>query len=293
MDTPLSPDNPFGPNRTGFAWEKVPLDGRAHLDFGCGNGRLLAALRARGKRRLVGLDVSREAIEAARETLLDVEFVHTTRTVPLPFDDATFDSITMLDVLEHLPEPRQRAVLAEFHRVLTDGGVLIVTVPGQHVFSALDLGNLKFRFPRLHRWFFCLNHSRDEYERRYVANADGLVGDISAEKAWHEHFTPRRLEALLNPAGFDVITFDGSALFMRVISPFNQLLGRLPLLKPLFAKVNQLDARWFRSANLFCVARRKAGYPGSASDAGAQSGSAPGRDNSSEANTDQGGHHHA
>jgi SAM-dependent methyltransferase len=148
-------------------------------------------------------------------------------------------------------------LLAELHRVLQEEGALIVTVPGKHVFSALDMGNLKFRFPRLHRWFHCHRHSRQEYERRYVANPDGLVGDISAKKRWHEHFSRRKLESVLNRNGFSVVEFDGAGLFMRILIGAELTLGRLGPLRSIIRRVVAWDARHFQSANLFCIARKR------------------------------------
>src|SRR6185369_7919268 len=104
-------------------------------------------------------------------------------------------------------------------------GILIVTVPRQHVFSFLDRGNFKFRFPRLHRWYFCWRHSRQEYEYRYANNPDGLVGDISGAKRWHEHFTAKHLAEILAVSGFAVELFDGSALLRRVTSNLLALVG--------------------------------------------------------------------
>jgi SAM-dependent methyltransferase len=147
--------------------------------------------------------------------------------------------------------------LAELHRVLQEEGALIVTVPGKHVFSVLDMGNLKFRFPRLHRWFHCHRHSRQEYERRYVANPDGLVGDISAKKRWHEHFSRRKLESVLNRNGFSVVEFDGAGLFMRILIGAELTLGRLGPLRSIIRRVVAWDARHFQSANLFCIARKR------------------------------------
>lgn len=256
MNTRLSAENPFGPTRAGFAWEHVSRRTGPHLDFGCYDGAFLGALAGEGPRRLVGLDANREAIERARTRFPSVAFVHAPDPLPLPFEDATFESISLLDVLEHVPD--QAALLAELARVLRDDGVLVVTVPRQHVFSCLDLGNLKFRFPRLHRWFYTLTHSRAAYERRYVSNPDGLIGDISAAKAWHEHFTEAGLAALLERAGLKVEQFDGSALLTRLFRPVGIPLQLIPPLRSPIAALARWDARTFASMNLYCLAGKGA-----------------------------------
>ena len=46
---------------------------------------------------------------------------------PIPVFDGTFDGILMSNLLEHIPEPL--ALLQESHRILKQGGVLLVTVP--------------------------------------------------------------------------------------------------------------------------------------------------------------------
>ncbi|HPD29775.1 MAG TPA: class I SAM-dependent methyltransferase [Phycisphaerae bacterium] len=255
MRTVLRPDNPFGPGRHGFAWEHVPSGRRCHLDFGCGSGRFLETLRDKGFQRLIGIDASREAIEAGRRERPGLELIHRREPLPLPFADREIDSISLLDVLEHVVN--QKGLLAELHRVLKDDGVLIVTVPGLHVFSCLDLGNLKFRFPRLHRWFYRLRHSQEDYEHRYAANPDGLIGDISAEKRWHEHFSREDLAGLLSGAGFEVSLFDGSGFFMRLLAPFHHLTRPVGPVNRMFQKLQRGDHLRYESANLFCVARKR------------------------------------
>ncbi|NLE60794.1 MAG: class I SAM-dependent methyltransferase [Planctomycetes bacterium] len=255
MKTVLRPDNPFGPGRHGFAWEHVPAGKRCHLDFGCGSGRFLETLKGKGFQRLIGIDAALEAIEAGRREHPELELIHSKELAPLPFADREIDSISLLDVLEHLVD--QQGLLAEFHRVLKDDGVLIVTVPGLHLFSCLDLGNLKFRFPRLHRWFYLLRHSRQEYEHRYSANPDGLIGDISVEKRWHEHFSRETLAGLLSSADFEVSLFDGSGLFMRVMSPIYHLTRPIGPISRLVQRLQRRDHLRYDSANLFCLARKR------------------------------------
>jgi SAM-dependent methyltransferase len=255
MRTRISPENPYGPNRYGFAWEHIPPGGAAHLDVGCGDGAFLASLQGKNIARLVGVDISRDAIGLARERYPDLELVHLRDTVPLPFQSAAFPSISLLDVLEHVYE--QSALLGELDRILEGDGRLIVTVPGRHVFSALDIGNLKFRFPRLHRWYYCRTGTEAEYEYRFVSNPDGLVGDISAKKRWHEHFSRSKLRSLLNRSGFEVEMFDGTGLCRRVVIVLNYALQHLEPLRAVVRWASHYDSLWFESANLFCACRKK------------------------------------
>ena len=255
MHTKINQDNPHGYDRWGFAWEHVPAEGAAHLDFGCNDGAFLDTLKHKGIGRLVGADISGSAIEQGQRAFPKLELVRISEASKLPFADCAFDSATILDALEHVYE--QRELLCELNRVLKDGGRLIVTVPGRHLFSFLDMGNFKFRFPRLHRWHYCRRHSRQEYEDRYVANAEGLVGDISARKLWHEHFGRGRLGRLLEEAGFEVIDFDGSGFFRRVTFLASYPLRGIRVIRRVLSRLENLDARLFESANLFCVAAKQ------------------------------------
>lgn len=255
MHTKISSDNPHRHNRWGFAWEYVPRGGVTHLDFGCYNGVFLSTLKGKEIGRLVGVDLCEEAVEQGRLRFPELEIIKIRGVTGLPFDDGTFSSVTILDVLEHVCE--QAELLTELNRVLEDGGRLIVTVPGQHLFSFLDMGNFKFRFPRLHRWHYCLWHSREEYECRYESNPDGLIGDISARKRWHEHFSREKLRKLLTEAGFSIIEFDGAGFFSRVVGNVSYFLRWFKLAHRVFTWLGSLDMKLFESVNLFCVAEKR------------------------------------
>lgn len=257
MRTTLGTDNPYGHDRYGFAWERFPVGGRAHLDFGCGDGRFLATLASKNIKRTVGVDVDRDAVQRAEAAAGGrYEVVHIGQVVPLPFADKTFSSVTLMDVLEHVDQ--QRGLLDELHRILDDDGMLIVTVPGRHLFSFLDMGNLKFRFPRLHRWYYCRGHGRPEYDRRYGANPDGLIGDVSATKRRHEHFSRAALERLLIRSGFVVADFDGTGYFIRALKILRWGLGRSRWFRTAMERLMAWDARRFETANVFCIARKRA-----------------------------------
>jgi hypothetical protein len=90
-----------------------------------------------------------------------------------------------------------------------------------------------------------------------VSNPDGLIGDISARKRWHEHFNRPKLQRLLTGAGFSVIDFDGTGLFGRVIFNVGHFLKWLKPAQRAFAKLQSIDNRLFESTNLFCVAEKR------------------------------------
>jgi SAM-dependent methyltransferase len=101
--------------------------GRDVLDVGCNTGygtiRFLPLAN-----RVVGVDVSPRAIEAARERAVDgrPEFVQTSG-FDLPFPDGSFDLVTSFQVLEHVPDPL--VFLRQLARVMRPGGVVILATP--------------------------------------------------------------------------------------------------------------------------------------------------------------------
>ena len=96
---------------------------RTILDAGCGTGINLALLSEFGE--VLGVDCSEEAIRFCH--LRSESNVRSAELERLPFDDRTFDLVTALDVLEHIPGD-ERAV-SEIARVCKPGGCLLVTVP--------------------------------------------------------------------------------------------------------------------------------------------------------------------
>lgn len=102
-------------------------DEAAVLDAGCGTGGFLARLRAaRPRARLYGLDyepiAARRAADKARAAV-------TAGTInALPFPSESFDAVVSLDVLCHMAV-EEPAALAELHRVLKPGGLVVLNLP--------------------------------------------------------------------------------------------------------------------------------------------------------------------
>ena len=94
------------------------------LDVGCGSKPYEGIFRAHVD-EYVGLEL-RESFErtaAAESGAPDVLY----DGKRMPFDDASFDTVLCIQVLEHTPEPRP--LLAEIARVLRPGGLLVLSAP--------------------------------------------------------------------------------------------------------------------------------------------------------------------
>lgn len=94
------------------------------LDIGCANGFLLDEARRR-KWDPYGVEVSKWAVRYASEKLNLNVLRGTLRKAAFP--DQFFDVIVMLDVLEHLPDPRY--TLIEIRRILKNDGMLYISTP--------------------------------------------------------------------------------------------------------------------------------------------------------------------
>lgn len=121
--------------------DRLPLpEGARVLDAGCGSGRTLEELEHYGE--VYGVELDPEAAEVARSR--GVGEVEIGRLEDLPWEDARFDLITCLDVIEHTPD--DRVTLSELRRVCKPGGWLLVTVPAyQSLWSLHDDANHHYR----------------------------------------------------------------------------------------------------------------------------------------------------
>ena len=100
------------------------------LDAGCGTGGFLRwALDRAQLERVCGVDIGSAAIELARERVPEAELAVTPLTT-LPFEDGTFDLVSLNDVLQHVPEDDVELSLGELRRVTTADGTLLVRTGG-------------------------------------------------------------------------------------------------------------------------------------------------------------------
>jgi 2-polyprenyl-3-methyl-5-hydroxy-6-metoxy-1,4-benzoquinol methylase len=107
--------------------------GKTLLDVACGAGGPALRIAATTGCSVAGVDIHEGAVKtasslAAQRGLAErAEFRSTDATGQLPFTDASFDAITCIDAINHLPErPR---VVADWARLLKVGGQLLFTDP--------------------------------------------------------------------------------------------------------------------------------------------------------------------
>jgi len=125
--------------------ELIPHEVKSILDIGCGSGAFLNALPTNYK--TVGVDFSREALQYVKTVTVQ------SNAGALPFPDSSFDLVTCLEVLEHLPYTTFPDTLCEITRITRK--YVIVSVPNQ---QNLDL--LLVRCPICHCQFHPRYHVR-------------------------------------------------------------------------------------------------------------------------------------
>ncbi|WP_254840590.1 class I SAM-dependent methyltransferase [Natronomonas marina] len=105
--------------------ERLPADPLV-VDVGCGDGaRTLANLPAGS----VGVDFARRGLELAAETVPSARLLQADM-LRLPIRDGVADAVTAYHAVFHVERTRHPEVYAQFARVLADGGVLLMTLPG-------------------------------------------------------------------------------------------------------------------------------------------------------------------
>jgi len=121
----------------------IAQDTNSILDVGCGNGIFVNTLMHRFPHRfnrLTGLDLSEEALKYVRTE----KFAGS--VAKLPFEDQSFDLVTCLEVLEHLPQEDFEKGISELQRVSKK--YIIITVPNDQ-----DLATSLVMCPKCYCWF--------------------------------------------------------------------------------------------------------------------------------------------
>ncbi|NOK63606.1 MAG: hypothetical protein GFH27_549297n54 [Chloroflexi bacterium AL-W] len=133
--------------------------GDCYLDAGCGVTPLAHTVAMRGVHVEACDGDKRQISEMQRfrpERIYGTEVRYKTQDLTkLTYRDATFDAVSCVSVLEHIPAPQDQQAIKELMRVLKPGGVLVVSVDftptTQHVLGGNKLAYYLQRATQLAR----------------------------------------------------------------------------------------------------------------------------------------------
>jgi ubiquinone/menaquinone biosynthesis C-methylase UbiE len=112
------------------------------LDVGCGTGRWLRRYVQRDARPM-GLDATRDMLRRAADKGTACPMVNSPAQ-SLPFCDGSFDLVSAITVIQHIPPADQRDAIKEMTRVLRPGGHLLlldlIRGEGPHIFPRSPKG---------------------------------------------------------------------------------------------------------------------------------------------------------
>jgi ubiquinone/menaquinone biosynthesis C-methylase UbiE len=100
------------------------------LDAGCGVGRPTAEFLANNGFEVTGVDISERMVELAAKNVPKASFLQK-NIVDLDFPDASFDGAICVYTLWHVPRKNHEKIIANFHRMLRDNGILVINT-GTH-----------------------------------------------------------------------------------------------------------------------------------------------------------------
>jgi ubiquinone/menaquinone biosynthesis C-methylase UbiE len=138
MPVPQLVRSPFGSElRWRYKWASRYCRGKRVLDVPCGMGWGSSMIHRSAF--LVGMDVDLAAVAEASMRYPQIGKFLGADMARLPFRSATFDVVTCLEGIEHVPEDAAVSFLAEAARVLAPAGLLLLSSP--HATAGRHSGN--------------------------------------------------------------------------------------------------------------------------------------------------------
>ena len=125
-DGDFRPLHDLNPARLDYIEARAGLAGLEVLDVGCGGGLLAEGMARRGA-RVIGIDLAPEVLAVARlhalESGVAVDYRQETVESLAVARPASFDLVTCLEMLEHVPDPA--AIVQSLARLVRPGGHVV------------------------------------------------------------------------------------------------------------------------------------------------------------------------
>ena len=141
-ESEFKPLHQINPLRLDYIDRRAQLNGKQVLDVGCGGGILSESMAQRGA-QVTGIDMGQAPLAVARlhqlESGIEVNYQRTTAEALAEDRPASFDVVTCLEMLEHVPDPA--SIIQACTRLLKPGGqVFFSTInrnPKSYVFAII------------------------------------------------------------------------------------------------------------------------------------------------------------
>ena len=149
----FKPLHEINPLRLDYIDRRAPLAGKRVLDVGCGGGILAEGMAARDA-HVMGIDMGETGLAVAElhllESGLDVEYRQGTPEQLAAEQPESFDVVTCMEMLEHVPEP-STVIAACARLVKPDGQVFFSTInrnPKAYLFAIIGAEYLLQLLPK-------------------------------------------------------------------------------------------------------------------------------------------------
>ena len=163
------------------------------LDFGCGCGRLVRHWRGLPSLEVHASDHDPELVDWVRVSLPFVQPNRNRLAPPLPYPDGHFDLVYAISVFTHMTEDLAEAWMAELHRVVRPGGLLLFSVlprenldrlrPSER--EAFERGEAVVQFEEGVGTNLCAAYHPQPYLERLTRNFDRLgTRPVGAQRLW-------------------------------------------------------------------------------------------------------------
>lgn len=182
-DSEFKPLHDINPLRLNYIDARAPLAGKRVLDVGCGGGILSESMAQRGA-QVTGIDMGEAPLNVARlhqyESGVEVEYQQTTAEQMAAQHPQSFDVVTCLEMLEHVPDPG--SVVAACAAMVKPGGhVFFSTInrnPKAYLFAIVGAEYLLRMLPKGTHDFrkFIRPSELDSWARQAGLEIDDLTG---------------------------------------------------------------------------------------------------------------------
>ncbi|HNB80384.1 MAG TPA: bifunctional 2-polyprenyl-6-hydroxyphenol methylase/3-demethylubiquinol 3-O-methyltransferase UbiG [Rhodocyclaceae bacterium] len=152
-ESEFKPLHDINPLRLDYIDRSVGLRDKRVLDVGCGGGILSESMAARCA-RVTGIDLSDKALSVARLHLYEsghqVEYLHASAEDHADANAGTYDVVTCLEMLEHVPDPA--STVRACARLLKPGGTAFFSTlnrnPKAYLFAVIGAEYILNLLPR-------------------------------------------------------------------------------------------------------------------------------------------------